>query len=127
MASCRLEAAQNAKIGAFAQQLARGGIGFGICIEMQAVGSEPFGKSGVVLDEAGQPARLHKIDQPSGMIFVNRRAVPAKQNAGGIGGGERLRELSLERCRRLCWKLKIEPTAMLEFGHDHGLPLRRSR
>ncbi len=54
-------------------------------------------------------------EQVPAMIFVNWHAVAAKQNASCIGACNRLRELSFELCRRLCWKLKIEPAPIL--GH----------
>jgi hypothetical protein len=94
---------------------------------MHAIGANALGKAGIVLDEAGEPASLHKIDQAPGMNFVDRRPVTAKQNASRIGARDCLRELSFELCRRLTWKLKIEPAPILDFGHNHGLPPRRSR
>ena len=87
MASWRLSPQHDADTRALSETLARGAIGLRIGLDMQPVGAEPLGKAGVAFDQAGKPARLHEIDQASGMIFVDRRAVAAKQNAGRIGGG----------------------------------------
>jgi hypothetical protein len=91
------------------------------------VGTQALGTPGILVDKTGDPMTLDQIDQAPGMNFVDRGGVRAKQNASGIGGPDPLRELSFELCRRLRRKLKIEPAPMLDFGHDHRLPPRRSR
>ena len=45
---------------------------------MHAVGAEPLGKVGIVLDKQASAGRLHRIDQPTGMIFVDGGAVTAQ-------------------------------------------------
>ena len=68
-----------------------------------------------------------KIEQVGGMTFVGWGIVTAQQNASRIGACQRLCELSFELCRRLRWKLQIEPAPRLDFSHDHGLPPPPSR
>ena len=72
-------------------------------------------------------APLGWIEQVGGMTFVGWGIVTAQQNASRIGACQRLRELSFELCRRLRWKLQIEPAPRLDFSHDHGLPPPPSR
>jgi len=86
-----------------------------------------LGKARVGPDETGHATPLDKIEQAGGMTFVGWGIVTAQQNASRIGACQRLRELSFELCRRLRWKLQIEPAPRLDFSHDHGLPAPPSR
>jgi hypothetical protein len=89
---------------------------------MEAVGPKALGKARVGLDETSHATPLDKIEQVAGMTFIGRGIVTAKQNASRIRACQRLRELSFELCRRLRWKLQVEPAPGLDFSHDHGLP-----
>jgi hypothetical protein len=72
---------------------------------MYAVGPQPLGKLGIVLDEASDSTRLDKIDEPPSPSFIHRHLTAAKQDASRIGTCKRLAESSFERCRRLGRKL----------------------
>src|SRR5262249_28435115 len=116
------QAAAGADVCAADEQVPRGGVSVSISNpEMDAVGAKPLGEFGVVLKKTGGPARLDKIDEPANVLLVNRRVAVAKRRASRIGALQRLSELSFELCRRLCWKLQIEPASRLDFSHCRGL------
>jgi hypothetical protein len=84
---------------------------------VHAVGTQALSECGILFDQAGEIVTMHQVDEARGPIFVERRFLSAKQYASRIGGGHRLRELRGKRRRRMRWELKIEPAAMLDFGH----------
>jgi hypothetical protein len=116
------QAAIGANIGTRPEKLAGPGIGGRIGnAEMNAVGSQPLGKLGIVLDEASDSARLDKIDNAPGPSFIHGRLAAAKQDASRIGACKFLPESSFEHCRRLGGKLQVEPASRLDFSHYRGL------
>src|SRR5262245_54109842 len=89
--------------------------------DMETVSAKPLGEPGIVLNETSDPKRLNKIDETARVFLVNLGLATAEQDASRIGTRKRLGELSVELCRRLGWKLQVEPASRLDFSHCCGL------